>query len=925
MTGLQYFIGSVLGRMALIVGAIAIMVFAAIAVSLSVFQTTVQSLSSLSEERVAELVEGQNVVLEIDTLKETLPALLIARDVTEANTAFGEATQSLERVKHLAEDLPPAEAAEVTPLIGQVTSSLEVLATARINEFRVDESIEALLDEASNIATTASGVLETIADDTYFDVVMGGEETIENVDQMLSRLIYDDFALLQATLEARGQFSLLIGVALSAVETRDQGMISILQDIATAAQSKLDQLLPQLEANEATAAAVEDIRAAQDTMTKVFEADRWRVSAADILSYRQKADAALSLAVDDLSFNLVLVGEETTESSAKALRILLDEKVALIRDRAALDQAARAVVTAAFNVAGVQVRAKLAPATDALAVAADKLRGLMADETEELRSTLDQIVDLADPETGIAQARVKALEAQQHVGTAAYEATKAVHRITLAVSSMMTRSTETIDLTASELTAEMGTANTQLKTIAGLSFAIIAVALFAAWWGIVRPLGRVTATTERLAKGDLSEITGLSRLGEMGRLASALKTFRDAAIEQIRLQEEKEAAEVAARAQERQAEEERRAAEKRAHEAELERAQETRRREEEEAAREKKMRDENEAERRAHAEEQARVVSSLATGLRKLAAGDLTGVIDERFPGAYEELRSDYNSALKNLAGLVSELRGAALRIDGNAIELASAANELSRRTEGNAATLEETAAAINELTAAVASAASNANVSDKTAKSAHSGAENGRKVMRYAVEVMDQIKGSSEQIEKIIGVIEDIAFQTNLLALNAGVEAARAGSAGQGFAVVASEVRALAQRSSEAAQEIGGLITETNSQIADGAERVGQASKSLDEIIQDVDVVTAQIAQISVSADEQKITVTEINTAVTQLDSATQANVAMFEETSAATQVLSNEAKQLSNLVAQFSVGPHADTRSEAPSAPSAGNVAAA
>jgi methyl-accepting chemotaxis protein len=168
----------------------------------------------------------------------------------------------------------------------------------------------------------------------------------------------------------------------------------------------------------------------------------------------------------------------------------------------------------------------------------------------------------------------------------------------------------------------------------------------------------------------------------------------------------------------------------------------------------------------------------------------------------------------------------------------------------------------------------------------------------------MQAIEQSSQQIAQIIGVIDEIAFQTNLLALNAGVEAARAGDAGRGFAVVASEVRALAQRSADAAKEIKGLISKSTEQVESGAKLVGDTGESLQRIIGRVAEINELVREIASSAEEQAVGLSQVNTAVNQMDQGTQQNAAMVEESTAASHALAHEARELANLVAKFNIG---------------------
>jgi methyl-accepting chemotaxis protein len=182
--------------------------------------------------------------------------------------------------------------------------------------------------------------------------------------------------------------------------------------------------------------------------------------------------------------------------------------------------------------------------------------------------------------------------------------------------------------------------------------------------------------------------------------------------------------------------------------------------------------------------------------------------------------------------------------------------------------------------------------------------AEKSGEVVRKAVEAMGGIEKSSQQISQIIGVIDEIAFQTNLLALNAGVEAARAGDAGRGFAVVASEVRALAQRSAEAAKEIKALISTSTAQVGEGVQLVAETGQSLERIVAKVAEINTVVSDIAAGAQEQATGLQQVNTAVNEMDKVTQQNAAMAEEATAASRSLAQESEKLSSLVDQFRLG---------------------
>jgi methyl-accepting chemotaxis protein len=174
---------------------------------------------------------------------------------------------------------------------------------------------------------------------------------------------------------------------------------------------------------------------------------------------------------------------------------------------------------------------------------------------------------------------------------------------------------------------------------------------------------------------------------------------------------------------------------------------------------------------------------------------------------------------------------------------------------------------------------------------------------MESAVQAMQEISDSSSNISEIIGVIDDIAFQTNLLALNAGVEAARAGEAGRGFAVVASEVRALAQRSSDAARDIKQLITQSSQQVDNGVNLVGKTGDALGDIVSQINQIAALITEIAQAADEQSMSLAEINNGMSELDNVTQSNAAMVEEATAAGQLLRSDVGGMQDLVSFFKV----------------------
>jgi methyl-accepting chemotaxis protein len=316
-------------------------------------------------------------------------------------------------------------------------------------------------------------------------------------------------------------------------------------------------------------------------------------------------------------------------------------------------------------------------------------------------------------------------------------------------------------------------------------------------------------------------------------------------------------------------------------------------------------------------------IGVVGAALSRLADGDLSARVTDPLMPSLDKLRVDVNATAEALHEAMSTVATATGAIHSGSEEIALASDNLSRRTEQQAASLEETAAALDEITATVTKTAAGAKHANQVMSETRRKTEQSDEVVRRAVDAMSNIEKSSVQIGQIIGVIDEIAFQTNLLALNAGVEAARAGDAGKGFAVVASEVRALAQRSADAAKEIKGLISASTNHVSQGVSLIGETGAALQEIQAQVIEVDGLVSEISASAQEQSTGLAQVNTAVNQMDQVVQQNAAMVEESTAATHSLKGEANGLSQLVSSFKLmsRPDASRRANAPSPAAAGN----
>jgi methyl-accepting chemotaxis protein len=437
--------------------------------------------------------------------------------------------------------------------------------------------------------------------------------------------------------------------------------------------------------------------------------------------------------------------------------------------------------------------------------------------------------------------------------------------------------TQAIVTMADELVKQAGDRNDELTAVSNRtvmaaalgSFAGLVIVMLGGFFAIrawmVAPIKSLAGVMSRLANADFKvDVVGSERRDEIGGMAKAVLVFKDNGMKAEQLAAESES-----------------------------------------------MRGDAEATRvrtaeadRVRAEQMAQATVGLGEGLKHLASGDLTFRLAQPFAADFEILRSDFNVAVGQLSETLRAVAETTSAIDTGSREVSASADDLSKRTEQQAASLEETAAALDQITVNVANSSKRADDARKVALLANESAAQSGKVVADAVDAMQKIEQSSNEISNIIGVIDEIAFQTNLLALNAGVEAARAGEAGKGFAVVAQEVRELAQRSAKAAKEIKDLIRSSSAEVLSGVKLVSDTGAALKTIEAYIVTVNQHMDSIATSAKEQSVGLGEVNTAVNQMDQVTQQNAAMVEETSAAGASLASESGRLRELIAQFQLG---------------------
>ncbi len=288
---------------------------------------------------------------------------------------------------------------------------------------------------------------------------------------------------------------------------------------------------------------------------------------------------------------------------------------------------------------------------------------------------------------------------------------------------------------------------------------------------------------------------------------------------------------------------------------------------------------------------------------KRIAEGDLSH--DVELASDRDVLGRALKTMVENLRGIFATIRQASEQVTAGSEKVAESSQSLSQGATESASSIEEISATIHQLESQTRTNADNAGQANNLAGQAQQSASRGSEQMQEMVTAMGEINQASQEISKIIKVIDEIAFQTNLLALNAAVEAARAGQHGKGFAVVAEEVRNLAARSARAAQETADLIESSVELTEKGTDIAHQTADALEEIVQGVNQVSELISEIAIASNEQAEGIAQVNQGLGQIDRVTQQNTANAEESAAASEELSVQARQLLQMLEQFRFDP--------------------
>lgn len=865
--------------------------------SADIFQQVSRDMHELNKTRVPDLISRTEVLNIAGKMRDIFSSMLLSDDHTSVENLNLAADSALNELEAFID--PTSEAANETAALRR---NILQLAEARQAEFRNRREVISILDTLDDIIEKAENLLNASKDRATFNLILKSNDTVDLVDSTLSNLVENDFAAFNVALQTRAFLNYHAGIAMALSGTTDSSYRALLSELAASADLGLENLIPQFD-------QFESLQSLADPISKFRDATKGSLLGAksdinDIIAKRNDADKAIISALDEIEFNLFITTSEVQEENKAAIRGLIDVQVNRIITSARLAATIRSTVVTALEAGSARTQKQVSAKTEVLDQFATRLKDFSQNEDEDTIHQVTRLIEAISPKNGISAARSKELAARARSAEVAADAASHLFLVASYSSEALATSLNAIATSSDDLSNNMIASEQRILQISAGAGVVLLLSYLGALITIVRPLKKVAAETERLSEGNLDSIDGMDKYGgEIGRMVGALKIFRTRMLDRIRLEREQKAAEEAqeeARTKAARAEME---ARKREQAVEAQRANERLETERREAKKREELQAKADAERKARADELNSVVTALAGGLVKLSEGNLDARIHEAFPEAYAKLKEDFNLAIERLSGLLFNITDAGQTIREASHEISASAIDLSQRTETSASTLEETARSLRELAKSVQSTATGAESANEIGRHTVKTAEIGAEVVQDCVTSMNSVESSSKQISKVVAVIDDIAFQTNLLALNAGVEAARAGESGRGFAVVASEVRALAQRSSDAAREINQLITDSEKVVAQGVEATGKAGGSLQDIVSAVSEMASQIAEITAAAVEQSASIDEISKAAGELDNNTQQNAALFEETTAANQRLSSEALSLDEQLRLFTL----------------------
>lgn len=874
---------------------------AAVGIGIFVFQDVAKSVQTVNNERIPRNEAATSLVLVTLGLTKSLSEINSETNLDSMQAAKQTVAQQIARAHDLLSSSDIADRNALTELINTTQVSLFDLINARSTAFDASIAIRDDISRLANAQRVISTVAELELDDSGFNLAMGGENAIASVDKILNDLAGNDFLQLRLAQQLRAESNLLSGVLLAIGRNTDPSVASILNDLGQGGLSRFKSAIEEIKSFEVEpdlSSLLASVLAFFDNGLQLDPMRMGRITN-EIFAQRSLLDKGLSALLDDLEFSLVMKLDEANASNAETIQSLLDNQLGRIQEIWTLKSTLKDYVSHALEGAFARDKSEMIIVQEKLTSLSISLSEQLSASFPEMQKESASILSFAHPETGIIAARARVLKAQAE----AFELSRnAVEQ--MAVTSEKARLSGEAAL--GEIVASGALLSQQAKNalIAMLTVAVVGTILFVLTLILIsrtvsRPLSAICLATEKLSKGDMAPIGNIAtgNSGELARLVAALEVFREnsekiSAMQFERIEEERKNREtqremIAVLARE------------------IGSVVEAGSKGDFTSSVNFKFEDPDLAKL---ADDVNRLVASVNVGvndtyrsLKSLANADLTYRMSTNYDGVFSDLAMQSNTACEQIAAIVEKISAAASKTSKNSSDVSAGASDISHNAQLQAASIEETSATIEDIAKNIEASTNSLDEVERLSKLVSSKTESGTRAMEHAVHSVMKIRTSSEKITNINTVIEAISFQTNLLALNAAVEAARAGDAGRGFAVVAAEVRALAQKSADAAKEIGVLIGESAESVDFGVSSVEATRKVLVEIENATKPVNDALEDVASNSRRQSEGIAEITVSVREVDQATQQNAHQAELASGYSSDLMKQVTSLEALVSSF------------------------
>jgi methyl-accepting chemotaxis protein len=783
----------------------------------------------------------------------------------------------------------------------QLNANLAALKQAIAQRTETHAKLERQLAAFRKLHHRIGYMLTPIVDDSYYDVVSAANGVAKNGDHVIRSIVDGDLPILRTLIQIESETNLQTGLLTASALTSSPPILAMLDDRFTSSAQDTQRLLKKLpdkgkfvglKKQVSGLAKLADFHAGagQGRPAQLKKIFRVQESLADMLVTM----------VDDLNFKVITYGEAAATRTSQVVKALVNRQISGLRNTLEAEAQTQLLANIVSEGTLTKSAADIGSIHDRFMSSMGLLVSSVASlKNKKIKHLIGQFVTYGIKPDNIFDLHQKELKAEQVAERTVKQNAALQSALSQAVGAVVSDSETNMNRSVAGLMDQLHRNRTALLIDAIVSLLIAAgIAVFYVRRSVVRRLSAIGESMHHLSSGELDlSVPAVDDRDEIGRMARSIVVFRDAAVAKERLERE-------ADEQRRQSEAERLQAAERV-ESERRKAAEL---EAKAAEEERQARERVEAERQKTAEAQAQaaatqaaVIDRLAQGLNALSNGDFTVRLDDGFDGAMAQIKDDFNAMVDRMTETLSKVKGAAREVTEAAAEISTSTTDLSQSTEEQAASLEQTTSTMEEISNAVKKNAENAQQADQFATQARDVAGRGGAVVGQAVSAMARIEESSGKIADIIVVIDEIARQTNLLALNAAVEAARAGDAGRGFAVVASEVRSLAQRSSQAANDIKDLITSSHGEVKDGVDLVSRTGESLNEIVDSIKKVADIVSGIAIASGEQAAGLEQVNKSLAQMDELTQRNSALAEENAATAKTLQHQSAAMDEQVSVF------------------------